>query len=378
MKKYIYIFSITALLAVSLVIGCKKQIELDTIIDNSTGNSSKAMASQLVQLYQSMPTYDFGKISLINEDILKFESMEHFEQVYETLYQQYRDWNDLFMATYDKLDDDEFDKIVESLNFDDEKPLRMFELKYKNTNNTLREMRAIEEEEWLEKGAEGPPPSVVSNEKIICRVEQTLFSKFYEVCIGDTICQLRPDGISILIPISALQYINKIRYASISELSAMVSILGISVEESQHSGGCYKASHKISRTFVWPVNKNYKFDWEYHFRRTWLGVKTTVTMKNYKYNTSNKKWEKNRRATCALGSETQTYLEINANDCRKGVLEFKPRNTPNNAYSRTKTRSISYPQTCSSIIRNDPAASAVLTRLYGNNYTFNAETGNLK
>ena len=47
MKKYIYIFSIAALLIVSLVIGCKKDTEADAIADNGTGNSSKGTTDPL-------------------------------------------------------------------------------------------------------------------------------------------------------------------------------------------------------------------------------------------------------------------------------------------------------------------------------------------
>jgi len=374
MKKAYLIASTALLIILAAVIfyACKK----DTVLNSDTENPLRSpMSNELQLLYQQLPTPNFGNIRLVNGDILQFESKEHYTQVYDALYAHYRAWNDLFIETYDKGTEEELDKIIEELNFDDQTPLIAFEQKYKETNNTLRAMSVEQEEVWLERGAQGLPPT---DSIIICPIERTLFSKFYEVCIQDTICQLRSNGTSVLIPIAAINFINQIRNASTSELSQMASTWGIVVNEPLR-GNCYYSSW--SKSDEQPNGTNYKFKWSYDFRRTWFnGPRTTVTMDAYKRQNAQSAWQKDYGTCTSLGSKTQVRIDVSTawGSCLKGVLFHKVPNTPHQAFHRSKTQGVFDAFSSDDLIRNDPNESEVLCRHSGTNFTFNAQTGALK
>jgi len=322
---------ITAIFALA---SCKKEDSIkDSIMapDINTGNSSKSsMANELLVLYQQLPTPNFGNITLVNRDILKFESAAHYENVYELLLAQYEAWTNLFLQTYNTGDEDALDEIIENLNFDDQWPLRMFERKYKKTSTTLFEAMTFKEEAWLEAGARGRSPS---DEITDCPVEQALLSLFHEFCIGDTVCQIRPDGYAILIPRPAFSFINEIRHTPISALlsreptvpgnelppgwipitSPPVILVTPTDEE-----GCYESY--FSNSGWQPNGDNHKFEWTFKHRWTtsgsFNGGKTTnkATMKNYKW--KNGKWKKDFGSFCKITFNTQLYNTI-MYDCLK-------------------------------------------------------------
>jgi len=314
---------LTALLAAALIAGvsifyaCKKE-------ENANNGISKSppMSAELELLYKQVPTHNFGNVTLVNKDILQFESVEHYEQVYEYLYDQYCEWTRIFLDTYFTGDEDELDDIIEALNFDDQTPLIKFEEQFGFNANSLRSKKAIDERAWLSGGATGLSPS----DKIInCPIEQTLSSKYHEVCIRDTICQMREWGFKIIIPISDVQYIAQIRSTSTQDLFnragagghiGIGSIIiigpttepynpggGAEIEQCNNSCGCFE----YKNTFFKSNGAKYKFELSYHFKYRWSDdkKKTTVTMKNYKLKEN--KWTKDYGSYCRLDFSTKLY-----------------------------------------------------------------------
>ena len=312
MKKIILILVLLVVLVSIFFIGCKKESVIDTITDIEVMKSP--MANELQNLYNTLPTPNYGNITLVNREILKFESMEHYDQVHDALYEHYRAWNDLFIATYDTGTEDELDDIVESLNFNENWPLTKFENKYKkDISRTLLENNIQREEEWLGRGGGG---SYTSDDITSCPVEQTLLSLYYEFCIGDTICQLRPDGYQILIAVSNIQYLNVIRNLSIDELLLNRGLGGIgdgwipidwppSIIIPPSDPWCYYSDYQ--KEFWGNNGTDYKFKLTYHFRERWNDYKkkTTVTSNNYKK--KNNEWKKDYGSQCRLGFSTNIH-----------------------------------------------------------------------
>jgi len=387
MKKYIYIFSIATLLVVSLVIGCKKDTESDTITDNGTGNSAKySTAVALEILYGQLLQPNFGNIKLVNGDILKFESAEHYEQVYESLNNLYEAWTTLFIQTYDTGDEDALDAKIEQLKFDDNLPLLRFAEKYK-TKLLINDI-ALMEEAWLNEGGSAKSPS---NPITNCPIEQTLLSIYYEFCIGDTICQLRPEGYQILIPTSTLGSLSYIRNVSVEELLSHVNkglpnyddppkwpvhipTYNVTIHSTE-SSTCYESKHQIN-----PLQyngDNYRFEWSYHFRHQpfWGVTKTTATIKNYKF--KNNKWKKDYGSSCRISFETKLYAEYGEYCHDRGWVAGKQ-----SLNMKLHSRSISYPASSwladtPKSIRDDINDSFVECRHRGEKFEFYAN-GNPK
>ena len=384
MKK-VNIKLLTALLAAALIAGvtifyaCKKE-------ENANNGILKSppMSEELRVLYGSLPDVDFGNITLLNGEILKFESFEHYEQVYEDLLMLCETWNDLFFATYDSIPENELDSLIRQLGFDEYLPLLKFEELYGIAGNNLRYEVEQNEEMWLNGCAVGTLPF---DEIVPCPVEQTLFSKWHEVAIGDTICQMRKGCFEVYIPVSDIQYINIIRNVTKLELLTKAPVQGLPNSVTYYrdpfydTGGCYEPlGYAKSGTQPHLLDNNYRFYWGFNFRyrNFWKYAETVVTMKNYKL--VNGVWEKNRKATCALGSITKLYnggVDPNYICDEVGPVKLYM-NTPNNAFSRTRRIGFGNMIFINSYLRCDANSSEVLCRLYGKDYVINAKTGALK
>jgi hypothetical protein len=389
----------TALLAVALIAGitvfnaCKK----DTDSTTDTGEIQKApMSNELQTLYKQLSIPEFGNIKLVNGDILKFESIEHYEQTYEFLKTLCDEWMALFLQTYDTGDEDELDETIEMLGFDERLPLIKFEQKYKKTTQTLQTNNALRENIWLAKGAIGTPPS---DEITSCPIEQTLLSLFHEFCIDTTICQIRPDGYQILIPTSEISCLKELRNMSIPELLSR----GQTVPNNGHivltvppvtiippkSEGCYEDGYFKKGTKY--NTSDYRFYWEYNCRTIathfdpYSHIKTTVSMKNYKKNKQDE-WVKDYGAFFKIIFVTQLceyYFEDN--DCIKGsTLSKTGLNTK--VFSKSKRDSKraelmspwwppGYTQHCIGYLTQNPAESTLTIRHRGVDFHINIVTG---
>lgn len=365
--------------------GCTKDSEM------SNSPKSLKMSGELIELYKKVPTFDLGKVSLINGDILQFETEEHFQKVYEALLEQYDAWTEIFLKKYDTDDEDKLDEIVEQLGFNDCTPLLMFEDKYGITDNNLRAIGVMNENTWLAKGATGTPPI----DKIVnCPREQTLYSKHREVCIGDTIYQMR-SGCQVIIPISEIKLLPEIRAAvTVSDLEKLLNQFPrIGIIKSENA--CFKSSHSMNGTQYHPEVGEKKFTWSYNYGGTFgHRCKTTVTMTNYKKKKG--KWKKDN-AICALALHTRLYsYMIESESCSSAGSISKDLGNANKHYSKTKVKYTRKAQTVPDYstsmtigpvtfypynivlekLHTDPEESYIQCRHQGWTYQFNAATGN--
>jgi len=374
----------TALLAVALVAGitifyaCKKETEI--IEKPVTGIAP----NPLENLYKQLPTPDFGNIKLVNGDILKFESAEHYEQVYDALKEQCDAWMALFLQTYDTGSEDHLDSIVEQLKFDENLPLKKFEQQYKKTNLTLLEEMSIKEVIWLERGGEGLPPS---DEITNCAIEQTLLSQYYEYCIGDNICQLRPNSCEIHIPTSKLSMLKQIRNTSIEDLISYSRALApggggplyipepfnINIYPPKENSGsndcgcdyCYCTDY--NKTFEVFNGSDYKFTLSYHFRHDFGKgkAKTIVTSNNYKLKKGS--WKKDYSSNCRLGFSTKLYQNPSITQCIDKGRDGKTGNI-SQAFSKSKSKVFKFDY---EVVTDKISESYVTYRHKGTEYKFN-------
>jgi hypothetical protein len=361
--------------------GCKKEAaNADSMIE---GPFKQASPNALELLYKQLQVPDFGNITLVNGDILKFQSEAHYEQVYESLNDLYNAWSALFLQTYDTGTEEELDSIIAILGFDENLPLYKFVEKYKVPRPLIFEASVLEQQ-WLARGGEGKSPFDPITQ---CPIEQTLLSNYYEYCIGDTICQLRPDNYEIHIPTSKVKFLNEIRNLSIQELISYAVVPGggggpIYIGEPLNitifppkSSTCYKSGHGIGKDQSSTVD--HKFEWSYSFRYKQFGqtVKATATIKNYKY--KNNKWKKDYGSACKVEFVSQLYVESGSYCNDVGTV-----GGTQNYTLKLHSRSVSYPihswtWYSPSTIRNDTESSYVECYHRGNYFKLNAETGEL-
>lgn len=397
-KKSILLFVITISIIAScyFFIGCNK--DTDISLKNNYDNlslKSLQMNTELAKLYEDVPTFDFGKITLINGDILRFESVEQYCQVYEDLLTQCEAWSDIFFNQYDTDDEDKLDLIIDTLGFDECTPLLLFEQEYGIIGNNLRAIWVENENTWLEEEATGTPPI---DEIVNCPTEQTLYSQYHEVCIGDTIYQMRSNGCQVIIPIKEIEHLPEIRAAvTMSDLEMLLEQLqGVCIIKS--ADACYNSFTYISDQQYHPEVGEKKFTWSYRYGTALLHrCKTTVTMANYKK--KNGKW-RNDYTICALALKTRLYNYMtDSESCLSNGDISLDMNTPSKHHSRTRikyTRRVQtindtssstqlgdngiifYPQIEIEKMHTDPTESYIQCRHQGWSYQFNAETGNLE
>jgi hypothetical protein len=379
LKKQHYYISLITLFVICLLVGCKKEAELTEHTENLL---KAAMIPELENLYKQLDIPDFGNVRLLNGDIFRFESAEHYEQVYDALNELYEAWMELFIQTYgtpnlpENADDDALDTAIERLNFDENLPLLKFVEHYK-VKHPLIEDAAAQEEMWLKGGANGSPPSDPVTQ---CPIEQTLFSNYHEICIKDTICQLRPDGYQIIIPTSEFKSLLYIRNASIEEMLSLakemppggsdpiyIRLLNITIYPPK-GGTCYESGWEYGD--FQPNNTSsgqYRYYWSYHFRyNRFLGTRTTASMKNYKW--KNNEWKKDYGAVCALGFVTMLYEE-KSEGCVQKTPYGPSKGTPHKAFfkSRTTNASAGAPTADFKNLRDDIDASFIECRHKGVN-----------
>ncbi|MFQ6610722.1 MAG: hypothetical protein ACE5D7_07980 [Fidelibacterota bacterium] len=67
--------------------------------------------------------YYYSQIGVTTTGMLSFVDSNHFEQVIKCLEKAVDDYNDAFEAVYGELSDDEIEKVIDSLNFNEDQPL---------------------------------------------------------------------------------------------------------------------------------------------------------------------------------------------------------------------------------------------------------------
>jgi hypothetical protein len=232
------------------------------------------------------------------------------------------------------------------------------------------------------------------DEIVNCPREQTLNSKYHEVCIGDTIYQMRSNGCQVLIPVTEIEHLPEVRAAvAESDLKAILTRIpgAVIIPKAGTTDACYMSFHDNKGTQDHPEAGEKKFEWTYKYVKAAAGHKwkTTVTMINYKK--KNGKWKKDN-AICALALSTKLYSYMKEDkSCSSDGDDFEILNTPNKYYSRTRIKYTRPLQTVDVVtyqigpltftskeeieeLRTDPYGSYIQCRHQGWTYQFNAAT----
>jgi len=312
--------------AAFVFVGCKKEEAA-----NNGYQKAPTMSNELEELYKQVPIVDFGKITLLNGEILRFESSEHYERVYEGLKMQCDAWNALFYGEYDTGNVKELDEAIETLGFDEFMPLRKFEEKYKTVNNNLRTKNQVTETNWLKAGGVGKPPF---DGIVICPIEQALYSSYHEAAVGDTIVQRREGGFEVYIHVSNVKDLNIIRNATKEQFTSKVGgIAGLSYSPSFYDPWVDTDSYddppqgNVEQYFAnfsndgmkktsSDSNYDYKFHWKYSFTYTKVcGTKSKAVLTNYRKpkGSSDNNYVKSA-AVCGLWVNTHVYKDLGTTD----------------------------------------------------------------
>lgn len=286
--------TVMSLLLMSIFFNCKKNAPFDV--------RAQGMSSELYDLYQEVPTVEFENITTIfNGEILKFEDEDHYYHVLDGLQYQCNRWAEIFFTAYSNYTDEQLSNLADSLGFDEYQPLRIFESQFSFENN-LRTFRNEQIEIWAEQGRMTNPPT---DSLVNCPIEQTLLSKYYEVCVGDTIYQLRGGGIILEIPIEIIDQLTTIRRTD--DIESLVEDYPNVVVNNGNSGqGCYVPYWFKEGCRINPNNANKNFTWSFLYKKAHVGhkYKTTITMTNYKL--FNGKWKRDKTVS-GLASYTTLY-----------------------------------------------------------------------
>ena len=358
--------------------------EISSILNN--------LNPDLQELYSRMPPCDFGNITLINGDIMRFENCEHYEMTCDILREQYEKWTQLFLEKFQVEDEDEMDSIIDTLGFHHYIPLFIFEERYHFSHKSLRSVYDELEKQWLKDGAVDEPPF---DDKIICHIEQTLRSKYHEICIGDTIYQTRDNGQYLIIPISQVPNLGKIRGVSTEVIAENADGLYSDIDVINGEEGCYydyfyKRGYKVHSS-----DNNKKFFWSFKFQHAEFihRYKISVVMINYKKN--KRGYWRADLAYCALGAYADLYgYMINEKTC---THTYSPIISRYNAHKYATLVRVRYTRPVATTgngeydtigpftyehkketeqLHIDPAESFVECRHNGWTFTFNVETGN--
>lgn len=209
-QKFFYLF----LISIGFLSACEKEKTL--FVNNNSYYDS--LPEELQSIHDQLPLIYWGNISVLTDNILRFESIEHFENTYNQLSLICEAWEGIFLQQYSSLTDEELSILEDSLGYNEFQPLIEFETSLGIIGNTLRNYQENSFNLWLINGLRGNNPM---DSIIIDDVEQSLFNPYHEVCIGDTIFQFRTDGY-VLIPIDSINSISKYRNLSLQQLDSII------------------------------------------------------------------------------------------------------------------------------------------------------------
>lgn len=179
MKKQI----LSAVVITILTLGCEKEEVFDS--PNSPEVATKTKNISLKSGYN--PTLDVVK----ENDMLTFQSVEHFIESQNYLDEQTEIWDDAFVQTYEYLDDDALNDMEVQTGHDDEQPLTDFENSL--DFNSLRKKIIADEIPFLDNfdlDIEADP----DNHHIVDDVIRAMVNENAEVKIGESIFIMREEA----------------------------------------------------------------------------------------------------------------------------------------------------------------------------------------
>ena len=210
---------VTATLTVSLsIIGLTSCDKDNNPLKSTTYSFS---SDEFADLYNLLPNIDYGRLSIVSDGILRFQSFDHFEAIYDQLERNCEMWDSLFLVSHANLSDTSLED-YETLNgYDEFLPLAVFEHDFNISSTSLRKAKSLAFENWLNNNLVGEIP----NDALIDDdVEQALFNIYHEICIGDTIYSIRKEG-NVLIPLDSIGNIRRYRLLPFDELSEIFPVV---------------------------------------------------------------------------------------------------------------------------------------------------------
>ncbi len=190
MKKNFIAITLIALFFSMALTGCEKENV------NPKSKSVSELAPELQELYKQMPQRDYGRITVIGDGILKFESIQQYEQVCEQLKQDCEMWEELFYNNYGKMSDEEIMDLEDEIGYDEFLPIVIFEESLGINGNMLFDSQRDGIQQWMDNEFKGENPT---DHIFIFEWDQAVHNIYREVCVNDTIYQFREDA-TIMIP----------------------------------------------------------------------------------------------------------------------------------------------------------------------------------
>ncbi|MBR4135456.1 MAG: hypothetical protein IKU03_03480 [Bacteroidales bacterium] len=173
-----------------------------------------SLPEELQQIYDQMPVRTYGTISVLNGNILSFQSVEQYNNVINQLAEDCRLWDSLFCLAYSNLSDEELLSLEEDLGYSEFLPIKMFEDQYGVSGLMLFDVQEGLTDIWMDNGCIGNSPT---DNIFILESEQAVHTPYREVCVNDTLYQFR-DSVLVLAPVSLLDSWLLNRNTDISEL----------------------------------------------------------------------------------------------------------------------------------------------------------------
>lgn len=195
---------VVCILTVFSFTGCEKEKIFPTRNMQTFG-----MSNEIELLYRQMPTRNYSSVSIVGDNILKFQSINHYNQVCQQLKEDCLLWDSLFYNAYGDLGELELMDWMDSIGYDEYLPILMFENILGVSNTRLFDYQITAIKRWSENGFSGNNPT---DHIFIYEWEQALYNEYREICVGDTIYQFREDA-TITIPLKKIKRWLEIRTA---------------------------------------------------------------------------------------------------------------------------------------------------------------------
>ncbi|MCQ2280987.1 MAG: hypothetical protein MJZ49_09375 [Bacteroidales bacterium] len=186
MKKITIALCTLAIIGLMLA-GCEKEEIL-----SPKSHLTNTLSPELQELYKKMPKHDYGKISVVGDGILQFESVEQYEKVCDILQEECETWSELFYEKYGDMEEDELLAWEEKCGFDEFLPIVFFEASLGVSGRMLYDQQKEVMQKWVDSEFKGESPS---DPIFIFESEQAVHTIYHEVCIQDTIFQFRTDAL---------------------------------------------------------------------------------------------------------------------------------------------------------------------------------------
>lgn len=186
--------------------------------------STPAMSNEIEILYRQMPSRNYSSITVVGDNILKFQSVSHYDQICQQLKADCILWDSLFYAAYGRMEEMELMDWMDSIGYDEYLPIVMFENALGVMGTRLFDSQRDAILEWSENEFKSENPT---DKIFIFEWEQALYNEHREVCVGDTIYQFRVDA-TIKYPLDKIEDWLRIRELPTIEL---VAVDGVTSED---------------------------------------------------------------------------------------------------------------------------------------------------